>query len=77
MAAVVEGGVVARELLRHFRNMETHVVGGSGHALFVDCREEFVKLLFMFVGKLSVSGPVSPRRASPRRGAVPFLTQRS
>ena len=53
--ALVDGGAVVRELRRHFRNAEAHVVPGSSHALFVDRRDEFVRMLLMFVGRLSVS----------------------
>ncbi|RPD75403.1 alpha/beta-hydrolase [Lentinus tigrinus ALCF2SS1-7] len=52
--ALVDGGAVVRELRRHFRNAETHVVPGSSHALFVDHRDEFVGLLLVFVGRLAV-----------------------
>ena len=52
---LVDSSAVVRELRRHFRNSEAHIVAGSSHALFVDRRDEFVKHLLMFVGRLSVS----------------------
>ncbi|RDX40773.1 alpha/beta-hydrolase [Lentinus brumalis] len=52
--ALVDGPAVARELRRHFRNAEAHIIPGSSHALFVDHRDEFVRLLLMFVGRLAV-----------------------
>ncbi|KAI0720798.1 alpha/beta-hydrolase [Cerioporus squamosus] len=52
--ALVDGAAVGRELRRLFRNAEAHVVPGSSHALFVDHRDEFVRLLLVFVGRLAV-----------------------
>ena len=52
--ALVNGTAVVRELRRHFRNAEAHVVTGSSHALFVDRKDEFVRLLLVFVGRLAV-----------------------
>ncbi|KAM5536148.1 hypothetical protein V8D89_010247 [Ganoderma adspersum] len=52
--ALVDNAAVVRELRRHFRNSEAHVVAGGSHALFVDRRDEFVKHLLMFVGRLAV-----------------------
>ncbi|PIL23628.1 hypothetical protein GSI_14941 [Ganoderma sinense ZZ0214-1] len=51
---LVDSSAVVRELRRHFRNSEAHVVAGGSHALFVDRRDEFVKHLLMFVGRLAV-----------------------
>lgn len=53
--ALVDGPAVVRELRRHFRNSEAHVVAGASHALFVDKQDEFVRLLLIFVGRLAVS----------------------
>ncbi|KAI0676579.1 alpha/beta-hydrolase [Trametes maxima] len=52
--ALVNGAASIGELRRHYRNAETHVVEGGSHALFVDKKDEFVKLLLVFVGKLAV-----------------------
>ncbi|KAH9917665.1 alpha/beta-hydrolase [Epithele typhae] len=52
--AVVDGAAVVRGLSGHFRNTEAHVLAEAGHALFVDRRDEFVRLLLVFVGRLAV-----------------------
>ncbi|KAI0630974.1 alpha/beta-hydrolase [Trametes polyzona] len=52
--ALVDGAAVVGELRRHFRNAEAHTVEGGSHALFLDRRDEFVRLLLMFVGRLAV-----------------------
>ncbi|KAI0739135.1 alpha/beta-hydrolase [Daedaleopsis nitida] len=58
--ALVDGPAVVRELRRHFRNAEAHVVVGGSHALFVDKKDEFVRLLLVFVGRLAVSASSPP-----------------
>ncbi|KAI0350900.1 alpha/beta-hydrolase [Trametes cingulata] len=52
--ALVNSTAVVAELRRHFREAEVHVVEGGSHALFVDKKDEFVKLLLVFVGRLAV-----------------------
>ncbi len=53
--ALVDNTAVVRELRRHFRNAEAHVVSGGSHALFVDRKDDVVRILLAFVGRLAVS----------------------
>ncbi|KAI0822899.1 alpha/beta-hydrolase [Trametes gibbosa] len=52
--ALVDSNAVVGVLRRHFRNAEAHAVEGGCHALFLDQKDEFVKLLLVFVGRLAV-----------------------
>ena len=75
--ALVDSAAVVRELRRHFRNSEAHVVAGGSHALFVDRRDEFVKHLLMFVGRLAVSGPFLPLTFLSLLSKVPSSSSRT
>ncbi|KAI0656978.1 alpha/beta-hydrolase [Cubamyces menziesii] len=56
---LVDGPAVVGELRRHFRNAEAHVVEGGSHALFFDKKDEFVRLLLVFAGRLAVMSLMS------------------
>ena len=76
---LVDGPAVVGELRRHFRNAEAHVVEGGSHALFFDKKDEFVRLLLVFAGRLAVrfiiicyrrSFPSPPRSSEADPGFV-------
>ncbi|KAI0764552.1 alpha/beta-hydrolase [Trametes elegans] len=52
--ALVDGAAAVDTLRRHFLDVEAHVVDGGCHALFFDRKDEFMKLLLVFVGRLAV-----------------------
>lgn len=57
--ALVDSSAAVSMLRRHFRNMEAHAVGAGCHAIFLDQKDEFVKLLLVFVGRLAVRASLS------------------
>ncbi|KAH9848359.1 alpha/beta-hydrolase [Lenzites betulinus] len=57
--ALVDSSASVSMLRRHFRNVEAHAVGDGCHAIFLDQKDEFVKLLLVFVGRLAVRASLS------------------
>ncbi|KZT69395.1 alpha/beta-hydrolase [Daedalea quercina L-15889] len=53
---MVHGEHIAKEMEPHCTDMEVYVVRGGGHAPFYEHREEFVRELLQFVGRITTKG---------------------